>query len=82
MRTTLSLDADVTAMLRQVRAARREPLKKIVNDALREGLSRMTTSRKRRPSYRTPVVSLGRCLIGSFDDVAGALAVAEGETFR
>lgn len=29
--------------------------------------------------YRTPVVDLGGCLIANLDDIAGALAVAEGE---
>jgi clan AA aspartic protease len=80
-RVALTLDPDVAAMLRQARARRREPLRKIVNEALREGLTRPGASRRSR-LYRTPPVSLGRCLIGSLDDVAEALAVAEGEDFR
>jgi hypothetical protein len=81
MRTTLTLEPDVAALLRQARARRKEPLKKIVNEALREGLTRLGERRRLR-AYRTPSVSLGRCLIGSLDDVAEALTIAEGEEFR
>jgi hypothetical protein len=81
MRTTLTLDPDVAALLRRAQARRKEPLKQIVNEALREGLLRMGTPQRSRV-YRTPSVSLGRCLIGSLDDVAEALALAEGEGFR
>jgi len=35
-----------------------------------------------RPRYDTPASDLGRCLIGGLDDVAEALAAAEGEGFR
>jgi hypothetical protein len=33
-------------------------------------------------TYRTSAVDLGRCRIGSLDDIAEVLAVAEGEEFR
>lgn len=78
MRTTLTLDDDVAALLSRVQARRKEPLKTIVNQALREGLTRLTAP-PRRGTYTTPSVSLGRCLVGNIDDVAGVLAVAEGE---
>jgi hypothetical protein len=82
MRTTLSLDDDVAVLLEQVRKRRKGRLKEIVNQALREGLTRMTRVRKRATQYHTPEASLGRCLVGSLDDVAEVLAVAEGERFR
>jgi hypothetical protein len=82
MRTTLSLDDDVAALLRRIQAKRREPLRKIVNDALRAGLTGMTAPARSRTVYRTPAVSLGRCLVGSLDDVGEALAVGEGESFH
>lgn len=37
--------------------------------------------RPKKP-FRTRAVSLGRCLIGSVDDVAEALVVAEGEKLK
>ncbi len=82
MRTTLSLDDDVAALLSRVREAREASLKDVVNEALRYGLNQMTAPPRRRKLYRTRGVSLGRCLVGSLDDVSEALAVAEGESFR
>ena len=82
MRTTLTLDPDVAALLKRAQARRNEPLRKIVNDALREGLVRLNPSGRPGAPYRTPTVSLGRCLVGNLDDIAEALAVSEGETFR
>ena len=82
MRTTLSLDDDVAVLLSRVREAREASLKDVVNEALRYGLNQMTAPPPRRKPYRTKGVSLGRCLVGSLDDVSEALAVAEGESFR
>ena len=82
MRTTLSLDDDVAALLERVRKETGASLKEIVNQALREGLRKVITPAKLHKPYRTPSVSLGRCLQASLDDVAEALAVAEGESFR
>jgi hypothetical protein len=82
MRTTLSIDDDVAAILLRLQQTRKMSLKAIINEALRHGLLQLTSSRPRRRPYRTPSVSLGRCLIGSLDDVSEAIAVAEGESFR
>jgi len=82
VRTTLTLDDDVAALIRRAQAKRRAPMKAIVNEALRVGLARETTPARQRVERHTTAVSLGRCLIGSLDDVAEALAVAEGERFR
>jgi predicted nucleic acid-binding protein len=41
MRPTLSLDDDVAAAVERLRRTRRQSLKAIVNEALREGLKRM-----------------------------------------
>ena len=82
MRTTLTIDDDVAALLERLRKTRKVSFKALVNEALRQGLKEMTTpSRPARP-YKTRSVSLGRCLIGSPDDISEALAVAEGEDFR
>jgi hypothetical protein len=83
MRTTLSLDPDVAAVLERLR--RRDPrsFKTLVNDLLRKGIEQMDPrGGRRRPRYRTRGAALGACRIGSLDDVAEALAVAEGERFR
>ena len=82
MRTTLTLDDDVAAMLERLRKARDQSLKDLVNEALRHGLKEMSARPKRRVPFRTHSVDLGGCRIGSVDNVAEALAVAEGESFR
>lgn len=82
MRTTLTLDDDVVALLRRVRADRALGLKDAVNEGLRHGLRELVAAPARRATYRTPAVSVGRILIGDVDDVAEALASAEGESYR
>jgi hypothetical protein len=83
MRTTLTLDDDVAALLRRVMASQKASLKAVINEALREGLRRIGERQRRsgRP-HRTPAVSLGRCLVGNVDAVAEVLAVAEGDAHR
>lgn len=82
MRTTLTLDDDVAAKIERLRKTRNASLKDLVNEALREGLKHLAASPRRRVPFRTEAVDLGRCLIGNVDNVAEALAVAEGESFR
>jgi metal-responsive CopG/Arc/MetJ family transcriptional regulator len=81
MRTTLSLDDDVAAALERLRNEREASFKELVNEALRHGLRQMRR-KERRTRIRTRAVDLGRCRIASLDDVAEALALAEGEAFR
>jgi len=82
MRTTLTLDKDVAAVIERLRKSRDESLKSIINEALREGLKHLAAPRRQQVTYRTGSVDLGRCLVGSVDNVAEVLAVAEGESFR
>ncbi len=82
MRTTLTLDEDVAALLKRVRKARKGNLKQVVNEALRHGLQQMASPPPRGKPYRTTSVDLGRCRLQNLDDIAEALAVAEGESFR
>jgi hypothetical protein len=83
MRTTLTLDDDVAALLEQLREDRGYRFKEAVNLALREGLLRLRKPRQLRGEpYRTPVVSLGRPRLPSLDNITGVLAVAEGDDYR
>ena len=80
MRTTLTLDPDVAALVRRaVKGGKR--LKEVVNQALRVGLAAAPPPR-RGERYRTAPFDSGRCLVGSVDSVAEALSAAEGEAFR
>jgi hypothetical protein len=82
MRTTLSIDDDVAALLEKIRKAKKLSLKQAVNEALRAGLRDLSTPPRRRHRPYTEKSDLGRCLIGNLDDVSEALAAAEGESFR
>ena len=53
-----------------------------MNEGLRRGLSQLEAKKTSAKRYSTPTVKLGRCLVGSIDDVAEALAMAEDESFR
>lgn len=71
MRTTLTLDDDVAVLLERVRRVRKQGLEEAVNEALRRGLAAMAHGeRESVKSYRTPSVSLGRCLVESINDIA------------
>lgn len=82
MRTTLTLDDDVAARLESLRISRNVSLKDLVNEALREGLRVMDSPPPERPAFETASVDLGRCRIQNVDNVAEALAIADGEAFR
>lgn len=82
MRTTLTIDDDIAAVLERLRKRRDVSLKGLVNEVLREGLRHIDAPPKRRAAFRTRVVALGRCRIATIDNVADALSIAEGERFR
>jgi metal-responsive CopG/Arc/MetJ family transcriptional regulator len=82
MRTTLTLDDDVAAALERLRKTRGASLKDLVNEALRRGLKEISARPKRREPFRTQAVALGHLRIGSIDNVAEALAIAESESFK
>jgi hypothetical protein len=83
MRTTLTLDDDVASLLQRIQARDKRRTKQIVNQALRDGLTKMLSPKRGKAvRFRTNPVSLGACLVSSLDDVADALAAAEGENYR
>jgi hypothetical protein len=82
MRTTLTLDDDVAALIRRVQTDRKASLKEVVNEALREGLQRMTAPAQPERPYRTPSLDLGQSLVGSMDNIAEVLALIEGDAYK
>ena len=82
MRTTLTIDDDIAASLERLRRSQRLSLKQLINEALRRGLDDMGKRRKRREVVQTRAVTLGRMRVASIDNIAEALAVVEGETFK
>lgn len=82
MRTTLTLDDDVAALLSRARKARKAGLKQVVNEALRQGLKGLLTPPRPPKPYRTRVVDAGRCLVGSIDNIAEVISLAEGDNHK
>jgi hypothetical protein len=82
MRTTLTLDEDVAAILERLRKSRDASLKDLVNEALRRGLKDMTSRTERRKPLQTRSVALGRLRVASLNNIGEALAVAEGKAYK
>lgn len=79
-RTTLTLEPDVAEALERLRRKEDLTLKEAVNRALRLGLDRLDRPAPPR-EFETRAVSL-KPLAADVDDIAEALAVAEGDGFR
>jgi hypothetical protein len=82
MRTTLTLDDDVAALLEQVQKQREATFKDVVNTALRRGLEEMQGKSKPRAPFHTQALALGRSRLPNLDGIAEALAIAEGEHYK
>jgi hypothetical protein len=82
MRTTLTLDPDVAAEIQRRRRSGDRGLKEEINRLLRLGLLHDEESSGPAQEVRTRAFSVGKVLVAGIDDVAGALARAEGEGYR
>jgi hypothetical protein len=82
MRTTLTLDNDVAALLKRVMSRKQRGLKDVVNDALRDGLTRQLAPRSPNVPFETQARDLGRSLVPSFDNIAQVLALSEGDDYK
>ena len=79
MRTTLTLDNDVAALLKRIAAKEKDSFKELVNQALRLGLKTFTVPPAHHRPFRTTGFDLGPSLVGSLDNVEEILARVEGE---
>ena len=70
MRTTVTLDPDVEALLRKAVRERGEPFKRVLNAAIRDGLTR--SRRKTSKPFRQSTFDMGRPLV----DLTKALSLA------
>jgi hypothetical protein len=84
MRTTITLDDDLAVRLERRGPERGSTFKEVVNEAIRAGLAALEHHPGTRPAEAatTRPLRLGRRLVDDLDDIADALAVAEGEIFR
>ena len=78
MRTTLTLEDDVAALLKRAMKARKASLKQVVNDALRTGLTAPAEAAREEAPYRTPVHDGGRLLM-DVECIGRVMAVLDGE---
>ena len=81
MRTTLTLDDDVAALLKKAASREKASFKDVVNQALRRGLAPLASGHRPAP-FRTTGFDLGPSLVGSLDNVEEVLARVEGEHHR
>jgi len=81
MRTTIEVDDDLLIRLDSMAQRAKKSRREVFNDLLRRGMEAFDQTRAATP-IRPASRDLGRCLLSSFDDVADALAVAEGEDFH
>ncbi len=78
MRTTVTFDDDVAALLKQEMKRRGAGLKELVNQALRVGL---TAPKPKRRRYKQKVLASGKVFIPT-ENVWEAIALAEGDDHK
>ena len=79
MRTTLTLEPDVAALLKRAMKARKASLKQVVNEVLRAGLTTPAQyAREPEAPYRMKVHDGGKCLM-NIECIGHVLAVLDGE---
>ena len=82
MRTTVTLDEDVSSRLERERRRRHIGFKALINEVLRAGLDALQAAPQRRERFTTRGVDLGPSMIGSLDNIEEVLSRAEGEDHR
>jgi hypothetical protein len=80
MRTTITLDDDVARRVAQLQKSTEHTFKQVVNDLLRRGLEAAPPVGV-ETRYRTRTFS-AEPYVSNLDNIAEALAVAEGDDFR
>jgi hypothetical protein len=83
MRTTLTLDDDVSVRLEELRRETGTPWRELVNSALRAGLDQLASgaTRKRKP-FRTRPMPVGKLLVPSLDDTSALLDLIDEERLK
>lgn len=82
MRTTLTLEDDVAAMLKRAQQKSSLGFKDLVNDLLRTALKQAMKPKSPVKRYRQPSTDTGQCLIGSVADIEHVLDELEGPMRR
>lgn len=80
MRTTVTLNENVSVMLKKLQKEEGLSFKEAVNRALRQGLYRVENASVKEP-YRIETFDMGKSFM-NLDNIGEVLAVAEGEDYR
>ena len=80
MRTTVTLDDDVVAMLKNYQEEKQLSFKEAVNSCLRTGLSQRLI-KKPRKKFVQKTYKTGKAKI-NLDNISEVLAIIEGEDYR
>ena len=85
MRTTLTIDPDVSEQINALKYSEPVGMKELINNLLRLGLiafEAQKPGKKRSKESYTQAMSLGKSALNSLDDVSEVLALSEGDDFR
>jgi hypothetical protein len=81
VRTTLTLDEDVTAKLKAEIRRTGKPLKQVVNEALREGLASRKAAKK-LPPFKVKARPMGLHPGLNYDNIGELLEQIEGPLYK
>jgi len=81
IRTTVTLDDDVVARLKELSAAKRVPFRKLLNDLLRAGFSAQNSPAPRQ-RFVVNSANLGVMPGVDLDNIGATLEALEGPTWR
>lgn len=82
MRTTLTIDDDVLDKAKAVATRLRAPFRRVVNEALRNGLQMVEDTPPPTRSYRTRPHKMGLKAGRNLDNIQALLSQIEGEDHR
>jgi hypothetical protein len=82
MRTTLTLDDDVAALLARVQKEKDVTMRDAVNEALRRGLASMSEPPQPKEPFRTPALDLGPSFFPNLDNTWKIIEEVEGPFAR
>ena len=81
IRTTVTLDGDVFARLKEASASKGVSFDEALNDAVRSGLT-MAALRPAPARFEIQPESLGRPTVSNIDNINEVIAALEGEAWR
>ncbi len=82
MRTTLTLDDDIAALIERLRQEKNMTLRDLVNESMRLGIRQMMSPPAKSKAFKTKRVSLGKCKIASLDGISEVLSLTEEESYK